>query len=293
MFERRWVPDPLFRRVSQGFFNGPRSAVRGSFPCPRRMRGNNYHLVLSPQRQSHALRRGAPPTERPPAGCRGGSAYFSLANRLDAVNSFWARNGCGSGSMSSSARCWSIARAGGSDAAASIPSARRISPRSWPAPVPRSRCCATRPYSIFSIGPKPCRKASPGGCLLQAGRRIDCDLILDVGNSRTCGLVVEREGSRADLGRAAKLELRDLSSPLQVYSDPFESRVEFARVTFGKNHLSHRSGRSDAFEWPTLARVGTKRQGSPASGSAMRAIRGCRAPSAISGRRSRRNSPGG
>lgn len=90
---------------------------------------------------------------------------------------------------------------------------------------------------------------------------IDCDLVLDIGNSRTCGLVVERspEGG-ADVAQAAKLELRDLTQPNLVASDPFESRVEFAQASFGKRNLSLLSGRSDAFEWPTMTRVGPEAQ---------------------------------
>ena len=87
---------------------------------------------------------------------------------------------------------------------------------------------------------------------------IDFDLVIDLGNSRTCGLLVESslETLGADITKAVKLQLRDLSCPEQVYSDPFPSRVEFARASFGKDHHSIRSGRADAFNWPTVVRVG-------------------------------------
>jgi hypothetical protein len=87
---------------------------------------------------------------------------------------------------------------------------------------------------------------------------VDTEMVLDLGNSRTCGLLVEAEpDSRGvDINRAFKLELRDLSRPEQVYSDPFESRLEFALARFGFDHHSQRSGRSDAFSWPTIVRVG-------------------------------------
>ncbi|NKC14654.1 MAG: hypothetical protein GKR94_21455 [Gammaproteobacteria bacterium] len=89
------------------------------------------------------------------------------------------------------------------------------------------------------------------------GDRIDCDLILDVGNSRTCGLLIESDpDSGADIAKAVKLKIRDLSQPHRVYEEPFESRVEFALAEFGKNDLSVLSGRGNAFEWPTIARVG-------------------------------------
>ncbi len=90
---------------------------------------------------------------------------------------------------------------------------------------------------------------------------IDCDLVLDIGNSRTCGLIVERtpEGG-ADVSQAAKLELRDLTLPNRVISDPFDSRVEFAEASFGRRNLSLLSGRSEAFEWPTMTRIGPEAQ---------------------------------
>ncbi len=88
-------------------------------------------------------------------------------------------------------------------------------------------------------------------------RAIAVDMVLDVGNSRTCGILVEEHPKERDgLRWRYELELRDLSHPHRVYSEPFESRVEFAQATFGKEHWAHKSGRADAFLWPTIARVG-------------------------------------
>lgn len=87
--------------------------------------------------------------------------------------------------------------------------------------------------------------------------KIDVDLVLDLGNSRTCGILIE---SNPDGGlvlkSASELELRDLSRPELIYREPFDSHIEFHRVTFGKDNLSPLSGRSDAFIWPTIVRVG-------------------------------------
>ncbi|WP_455818631.1 virulence factor SrfB [Pseudomonas cerasi] len=86
---------------------------------------------------------------------------------------------------------------------------------------------------------------------------IPVDLILDVGNSRTCGILIEDHGqSGSGLMHNYVLKLRDLSNPEHVYTDPFESRVEFSQAFFGKDHCSVRSGRHDAFQWPTIARIG-------------------------------------
>lgn len=86
---------------------------------------------------------------------------------------------------------------------------------------------------------------------------IDVDLVLDLGNSRTCGILVEfNPDERFDLNDSAVLELRDLSAPEQVYPHPFESRLEFARPAFGPDHFSRKSGRRTAFAWPSAVRVG-------------------------------------
>lgn len=89
---------------------------------------------------------------------------------------------------------------------------------------------------------------------------IDVDLVLDLGNSRSCGLLIEADPDQhgVDLSKAVTLKLRDLSRAEQVYSDPFPSRFEFARAQFGRDHLSIRSGRAEAFGWPTVVRVGVE-----------------------------------
>jgi len=86
---------------------------------------------------------------------------------------------------------------------------------------------------------------------------IAVDLVLDVGNSRTCGILIEDHPQESDgLSKRYELCLRDLSQPDQVYAEPFESRLEFAQAVFGKDHFSVQSGRRDAFQWPTIARIG-------------------------------------
>lgn len=84
------------------------------------------------------------------------------------------------------------------------------------------------------------------------------DLILDIGNSRTCGILIESHPNedRVDLNNSLVLQLRDLSEPEKAYSDPFESHVELANARFGRDHLSRLSSRSRAFFWPSPVRVG-------------------------------------
>lgn len=100
--------------------------------------------------------------------------------------------------------------------------------------------------------------------LLSTARAVvDVDLVLDVGNSRTCGIMIETypiqrpDDRRSEaLNNAIVLRLRDLSQPAEVYSEPFESRVEFSQASIGRDHLSRRSGRARAFFWPSPVRIG-------------------------------------
>lgn len=89
-------------------------------------------------------------------------------------------------------------------------------------------------------------------------KAIEVDMVLDVGNSRTCGILIEKHAQQSQEVPTDKyeLELRDLTAPERLYADPFESRVEFAQAAFGKDNWARQSGRPDAFMWPTIARVG-------------------------------------
>lgn len=84
------------------------------------------------------------------------------------------------------------------------------------------------------------------------------DLVLDVGNSRTCGILIESHPNddNSDLNNSLVLALRDLSEPEKVYSEPFESHVELSFADFGSYELSQRSTRSRAFFWPSPVRIG-------------------------------------
>lgn len=87
---------------------------------------------------------------------------------------------------------------------------------------------------------------------------VEVDLVLDIGNSRTCGIMIETQADKpTDLNDSYVLELRDLSRPHLRYCDPFGSRIEFALARFGNEALSKDSGRSSpAFAWPSVVRVG-------------------------------------
>lgn len=88
---------------------------------------------------------------------------------------------------------------------------------------------------------------------------IPVDLILDIGNSRTCGILIEDHAqSRSGLQQHYSLQLRNLNQPEQAYALPFESNIEFTQISFGKDHCSVKSGRHNAFQWPSIARVGVE-----------------------------------
>ncbi|HEX4411067.1 MAG TPA: virulence factor SrfB [Xanthobacteraceae bacterium] len=91
-----------------------------------------------------------------------------------------------------------------------------------------------------------------------AVRPVNVDLVLDIGNSRTCGMLIETfpNQQKIDLGNSYILQLRDIGEPHRIYEDPFESDVQLAQAHFGIEYLSRSSMRARAFFWPSLVRVG-------------------------------------
>src|SRR5205085_756690 len=84
---------------------------------------------------------------------------------------------------------------------------------------------------------------------------IDVDLVLDIGNSRTCGVLIETGTSEElDFKNASILELRDISRPEFAYQQPFRSHLEFAPAEFGSAFHARAGG--GGFNWPSLVRVG-------------------------------------
>lgn len=88
---------------------------------------------------------------------------------------------------------------------------------------------------------------------------IDVDLVLDIGNSRTIGMLIEkRPGESMSLDNGSVLELRDLSNPSSHHRNTFSSNVCFSRAKFGDPHgYARGSGRNrPSFSWPSVVRVG-------------------------------------
>lgn len=93
--------------------------------------------------------------------------------------------------------------------------------------------------------------------LLSGENKIEVGLTLDIGNSRTCGLICEKskpfESSPFDFTSARKLQLRNLSIPHQVHEEPFDMQIAFSEEKFGNPAVVEYG---DVFEWPSLVRVG-------------------------------------
>ena len=88
---------------------------------------------------------------------------------------------------------------------------------------------------------------------------VDSDLIMDL--SEDVGLaVVTPSPSDTRLSRHARssriLPVRDLARPSTVFDGHVPVRVEFDGAPFGLAAVSRRSGRSEAFKWASLVRVG-------------------------------------
>lgn len=88
---------------------------------------------------------------------------------------------------------------------------------------------------------------------------IDVSLILDVGNSRSCGILMEEDDDHSSsLLRNPQLEIRDLNAVENVYVGTFDSKIQFQKANFDFNYCSDISSRLDAFVWPSLVRVGNE-----------------------------------
>jgi hypothetical protein len=89
-------------------------------------------------------------------------------------------------------------------------------------------------------------------------RPVDVELVLDVGNSRTHGILIERLPNQdtIDLATSYTLAIRDLQHPEVLYEGAFESDIELFGAQFGDEDLSWPSGRPRAFFWPSAVRVG-------------------------------------
>ncbi len=88
------------------------------------------------------------------------------------------------------------------------------------------------------------------------GEAIDVSLVLDLGNSRACGVLVEQiPGQAVNLDACCKLEIRDLLEPCTVYTEPFDTSFKFQPPLFcAGDYQIPASG--NRFAWPGIVRLG-------------------------------------
>lgn len=72
------------------------------------------------------------------------------------------------------------------------------------------------------------------------------DLVLDIGNSRTCGVLFED----ANFTKVDMLQLQDLTEPWKIYKKPFDMRLAFHHCKFGEMDIP------DQFLWQSFLRIG-------------------------------------
>lgn len=77
---------------------------------------------------------------------------------------------------------------------------------------------------------------------------VPVDMVLDIGNSRTCGVLFED----GDFTRSVMLRIRDLTSPWITYNKPFDMRLVFRRADFGNDLLLP----EEEFNWKSIVRIG-------------------------------------
>ncbi len=79
-------------------------------------------------------------------------------------------------------------------------------------------------------------------------KSIDTNLILDIGNSRTFGLVAE-DPIDTSFSKSAVVKMRNLETG-EVYQEPFDMRLCFKKEDFGVETID------GAFRWPSVVRLG-------------------------------------
>lgn len=80
---------------------------------------------------------------------------------------------------------------------------------------------------------------------------IDVDLVLDIGNSNTCGVLFENTGEAFKFDKVKKLKIQDLSNPIKEYDEPFSMRLAFHKCDFGEMRT-----KTSKFNWPSFIRIG-------------------------------------
>lgn len=259
MFDRVWVPVPFLRRESQGFFRGPTNWARAYLAKLDEpdADGNAYRLVIAVDTALIDFIESEAYLAPSPMDARTGRE-FALPSHKDSIDWYysetWVKDWCLElfkemlEAEEKRRRQFNFRALSNDEIHDQMQGSNEH--------VARYRAYVDLLFSLdivpsFKLVDRVSEPRTPP---------IDVDLVLDLGNSRSCGLLIESDPEQlgVDITKAVTLQLRDLSRAEQVYSDPFPSRFEFARAQFGRDHLSIRSGRAEAFGWPTVVRVGVE-----------------------------------
>ncbi|MBX9701251.1 MAG: virulence factor SrfB, partial [Acetobacteraceae bacterium] len=247
-----WVPLPVLRVSAVGangqeiYDKGPTNWARIRItPLPEPDRdGHTHHAVLAFDTALRAREEGRPYVGIAPEDSQGVREFVLVADR--AQNSWFMNEPWMAQWLEELSRDMRVARSGPRGAA-----------------VPDGRACEhwaryiTFVETLAESGLLPRVKLIDIISEVKPYEPISVDLVLDIGNARTCGILVEdRRETQINLNNSYPLRLRDLGQPWRSYADPFESRVEFSRASFGKDALSRKSGRNNAFQWLSPVRVG-------------------------------------
>jgi hypothetical protein len=259
MFDRNWVPIPMLRRQSNGFYRGPTNWTRAylaRLDTPDE-RGHDYRLVIAADTSLLDFIENEAYLAPSPDDARNGRE-FKLAGPQDDTDWYltepWVRDWCFELFRDMLEREERKRRKHNFRPLTDDEVIDRMQGDSEPIARYRSFLDLILSLDIVPSLRLVDRVTEP------RPEPIDVDLVLDLGNSRSCGLLIESDPTEAkvDITKSVRLQLRDLTDVEQTYADPFPSRFEFARARFGKDHLSLRSGRSAAFAWPTIVRVGVE-----------------------------------
>ncbi len=257
MFDRTWVPLPILRKEAQGYFRGPTNWVRAYLanlaePDPD---GNHFRLVIAIDTNLLEFVESEAYLAPSPMDARNGRE-FALPSHKENIDWFfaesWVKDWCfetikeAQEKEDRRKRRFNFRPRTEDEVMQDLQGDNEF--------VARYKAYLDFLYALdilpsFKFADRYTEPKSPS---------ISVDLVLDLGNSRTCGLLIESDPDLrgVDITKAVTLKLRDLSRAEQVYSDPFPSRFEFAKAQFGRDHLSELSGRSAAFSWQTVVRVG-------------------------------------
>jgi hypothetical protein len=83
----------------------------------------------------------------------------------------------------------------------------------------------------------------------------DVDLVIDIGNSKTCALLFEHPiDDKFDFNTVKRLEILDLGNPLVKYNESFSTKLVFKETSFGSIHSELNQNKK--FQWMSPARIG-------------------------------------